>query len=134
MSSAPEEWAVFVVFIETNSAGAYPWQLGSGIPVLHWGAAEVTTSGSSFSVGVRNTQSGPKKRDEVLHDTDNLPVTIRDIRAAADAIKGAVERTPARYSQTLSQIAGLRHRPEIRELPVHRFIQGSRRTQQAHRR
>jgi threonine dehydratase len=41
-----------------------------------------------------------------LHDTDNLPVTIRDIRAAADTIRGAVERTPARYSQTLSQIAG----------------------------
>ncbi len=35
-----------------------------------------------------------------------LPVTIEDVRKAAEDIKGAVERTPAKYSQTLSAIAG----------------------------
>jgi threonine dehydratase len=35
-----------------------------------------------------------------------LPVTLSDIRAAAAAIAGAVERTPARHSRTLSGIAG----------------------------
>ena len=34
------------------------------------------------------------------------PVTLDDIRAAAAAILGAVERTPTHYSRTLSQIAG----------------------------
>lgn len=33
-------------------------------------------------------------------------VSIDDIRGAADLIRGAVERTPSRYSQTLSAIAG----------------------------
>jgi threonine dehydratase len=32
--------------------------------------------------------------------------TIEDVRAAANTIRGAVERTPAHYSKTLSQIAG----------------------------
>jgi len=32
--------------------------------------------------------------------------TIEDIRAAANVIRGAVERTPTHYSKTLSQIAG----------------------------
>jgi threonine dehydratase len=41
-----------------------------------------------------------------LQQSDNLPVTIQDIRAAAENIKNAVKRTPARYSHTLSQIAG----------------------------
>ncbi len=36
----------------------------------------------------------------------NPAITIVDVRKAADAIKGAVERTPSRYSQTLSQLAG----------------------------
>jgi threonine dehydratase len=35
-----------------------------------------------------------------------LPVTLKDIRTAATAIGSHVERTPARYSQTLSKIAG----------------------------
>ena len=35
-----------------------------------------------------------------------LPVTIADVRAAADAIAGAVERTPMAHSRTLSQICG----------------------------
>lgn len=35
-----------------------------------------------------------------------LPVTFADIERAARAIAGAVERTPARYSRTLSTIAG----------------------------
>lgn len=34
------------------------------------------------------------------------PVTLDDVRAAAAAILGAVERTPTHYSRTLSQIAG----------------------------
>ena len=35
-----------------------------------------------------------------------MSVTLDDIRAAADRIRGHVERTPCRYSRTLSQIAG----------------------------
>ncbi|MEJ0041223.1 MAG: hypothetical protein WDM81_02875 [Rhizomicrobium sp.] len=34
------------------------------------------------------------------------PITIDDVRAAARAIQGAVERTPTRHSETLSRIAG----------------------------
>ena len=35
-----------------------------------------------------------------------LAITIDDVRAAAIAIEGAVERTPTRLSRTLSEIAG----------------------------
>src|SRR5476649_1278887 len=35
-----------------------------------------------------------------------LPVTLKDIQAAAAAIAGAVLRTPTRHSRTLSDIAG----------------------------
>lgn len=35
-----------------------------------------------------------------------LPVTLADIRAAAETIKGAVERTPMAHSRTLSEICG----------------------------
>jgi len=35
-----------------------------------------------------------------------VTVTLQDIRAAAGAIKGQVERTPLRYSRTLSEITG----------------------------
>jgi threonine dehydratase len=38
--------------------------------------------------------------------SSSLPVTIEDIQRAATAIRGAIERTPARHSQTLSKIAG----------------------------
>lgn len=38
--------------------------------------------------------------------TAGLPVTFDDIRAAANAIAGHVERTPLRYSRTLSEITG----------------------------
>ncbi len=34
------------------------------------------------------------------------PVSLKDIQAAAEAIKGQVERTPLRYSRTLSEITG----------------------------
>jgi len=37
---------------------------------------------------------------------DASAITIEDIRAAAAAIAGAVERTPTRHSRTLSEIAG----------------------------
>ena len=36
----------------------------------------------------------------------SLPVTMADIEAAAKAIEGQVERTPLRYSRTLSEITG----------------------------
>jgi threonine dehydratase len=36
----------------------------------------------------------------------SLPVTLKDIEAAAKAIEGHVERTPLRYSRTLSEITG----------------------------
>ena len=35
-----------------------------------------------------------------------MSVTLDDIRAAAERLKGHIERTPCRYSRTLSQIAG----------------------------
>jgi threonine dehydratase len=34
------------------------------------------------------------------------PVSLKDIQAAAEAIRGQVERTPLRYSRTLSEITG----------------------------
>jgi threonine dehydratase len=40
------------------------------------------------------------------HVGDALPLTIDDIRAAADRIRGAVVRTPTLRSRTLSQITG----------------------------
>jgi len=36
----------------------------------------------------------------------SLPVTLKDVEAAAKAIEGHVERTPLRYSRTLSEITG----------------------------
>ena len=33
-------------------------------------------------------------------------IALADVRAAADAIRGAVERTPCLHSRTLSEIAG----------------------------
>src|SRR6202049_3317201 len=38
--------------------------------------------------------------------TTSFPITLADIEAAAKAIAGAVEITPARHSRTLSAIAG----------------------------
>lgn len=38
--------------------------------------------------------------------TGSLPVTVADIEAAAKAISGQIERTPLRYSRTLSEITG----------------------------
>jgi threonine dehydratase len=38
--------------------------------------------------------------------TDPLPVTIDDVRAAADRIAGSVERTPSARSHTLSEVLG----------------------------
>ena len=35
-----------------------------------------------------------------------IPVTLKDIQAAAAAIKDALVRTPTRHSRTLSEIAG----------------------------
>ncbi|HEY7800817.1 MAG TPA: pyridoxal-phosphate dependent enzyme, partial [Hyphomonadaceae bacterium] len=35
-----------------------------------------------------------------------MTVTLKDIEAAAKAIEGHVERTPLRYSRTLSEITG----------------------------
>src|SRR3546814_20022802 len=35
-----------------------------------------------------------------------LPVTIDDVRAAAERIDGVVERTPSKRSQTLSEVLG----------------------------
>lgn len=35
-----------------------------------------------------------------------MPVTIEDVRRAAEAISGAVERTPCHHSRTLSQLTG----------------------------
>lgn len=88
---------------------------------LGWGFLGSLVRESLYALGSRCSNDQrllPLRRDsttrtparrrgtDVLPDSDNLPVSIRDIRAAADAIKGAVERTPARYSQTLSQIGG----------------------------
>src|SRR5262249_37614732 len=39
-------------------------------------------------------------------DPVTSPVTLKDIEAAAKAIEGHVERTPLRYSRTLSDITG----------------------------
>jgi threonine dehydratase len=41
-----------------------------------------------------------------MSDQDILPVTIDDVRAAADRIAGSVVRTPTLISQTLSQLTG----------------------------
>ena len=63
-----------------------------------------------------------------------LPVTIDDVRAAAERIAGAVERTPSARSHTLSEVLGTGDRREVREPAVHRGVQGARRAQQAARR
>jgi threonine dehydratase len=41
-----------------------------------------------------------------LEASSSLPVTLADIEAAAAAIVGKIERTPLRYSRTLSEITG----------------------------
>lgn len=41
-----------------------------------------------------------------LESSSSLPVTFADIEAAAMAIAGKIERTPLRYSRTLSEITG----------------------------
>ena len=35
-----------------------------------------------------------------------MSVTLHDIRAASERLRGHIERTPCRYSRTLSQISG----------------------------
>jgi len=47
------------------------------------------------------------RRDEALHGTmTGMSVTVADIRAAAQRIAGAVERTPCLHSRTLSRLTG----------------------------
>jgi threonine dehydratase len=41
-----------------------------------------------------------------MSDQDRLPVTINDVRAAAERIAGSVVRTPTLHSQTLSSLTG----------------------------
>ncbi len=38
--------------------------------------------------------------------TDKLPISIEDVHAAAKVLDGQIERTPMRYSKTLSEITG----------------------------
>src|SRR6201996_5970790 len=38
--------------------------------------------------------------------TASPPVTLKDIQAAAEAIRGQIERTPLRASRTLSEVTG----------------------------
>lgn len=38
--------------------------------------------------------------------TDKLPISIDDVRSAAEVLKGQIERTPMRHSKTLSEITG----------------------------
>ena len=40
------------------------------------------------------------------YDLNALPVTLNDVRAAAETIRGAVVETPCSYSRTLSNIYG----------------------------
>jgi threonine dehydratase len=44
--------------------------------------------------------------DSLHSETETLPVTLADVRAAAATLAGQVERTPMRPSRTLSQITG----------------------------
>src|SRR5262249_30250188 len=39
-------------------------------------------------------------------DLSGLPVTLADVRAAADVVRGAIVETPCNYSRTLSAICG----------------------------
>ena len=39
-------------------------------------------------------------------DVSETPVSLEDVQAAAKVIEGQVERTPMRYSRTLSEITG----------------------------
>lgn len=43
-----------------------------------------------------------------MQEPSHLPVTIADVRAAAARLEGAVQRTPAALSETLSELAGCR--------------------------
>ena len=50
---------------------------------------------------------GRRHRRPIQRNSCHRPeVTIADIRAAADRIRGAIERTPTHHSRTLSQLAG----------------------------
>ena len=61
------------------------------------------------------------------------PSTYDDVVAAAGRIAGAVERTPSAHSRTLSAVARLHGRREVREPAVRRRLQGAGRAQQAAR-
>ena len=52
-------------------------------------------------------------------------VTLDDVRAAAERIAGAVERTPSARSHTLSAVLGTGVVAEVREPPVHGGLQGA---------
>jgi threonine dehydratase len=56
---------------------------------------------SPTALGAMSQSTAP-----LSHVGDALPLTIDDIRAAADRIRGAVVRTPTLRSRTLSQITG----------------------------
>ena len=58
-------------------------------------------------------------------------VTLATIRQAAERLRGQVLRTPCSRSVTLSEITGATRLAEVREPAVHRFLQGTRRLQQA---
>jgi threonine dehydratase len=60
-----------------------------------------------------------------------MSITIDQIRRAADAIPGHVIDTPCLHSRHLVEGHGRARVPEVRELPVHRVIQGARCAQQA---
>jgi threonine dehydratase len=57
----------------------------------------------------RNLRQRPDAQGSATLDAVSpaeLPVTLADIRQAADAIAGQIARTPCRHSRTLSEIAG----------------------------
>ena len=54
----------------------------------------------SGALGVRADQMKTKTM------TKSLPISIEDVRSAAEILSGQIERTPMRHSKTLSEITG----------------------------
>ncbi|HEX6993092.1 MAG TPA: threonine ammonia-lyase [Gammaproteobacteria bacterium] len=48
------------------------------------------------------------RSEQGMRESSHLPITIADVRAAAERIAGRLPRTPAAVSETLSEIAGCR--------------------------
>src|SRR5690606_39009964 len=101
--------------------------VASGRETVTSSIASTVTGGSGSSGGTRpswHPRHGPRRRSRrggwgaaattslwepapVSDDLSRATVTLDDVRAAAERIAGAVERTPSARSRTLSEVLGV---------------------------